>query len=120
MHPADELAYEQNYLESDPLNLDGSAMVDPNVAVDNASERFDAFLEEFNRNATFYEIAANAAPAWKKNIFPAGYEAVEAKIALACKMVQETSFYEAAEFVLKDAIESYEYMEDRITDWATD
>lgn len=119
MHPADELAYEQNCRDADPLNLDGSAMEDPNAQVYKDAEKFDAFLAEFNRKSAFYRKAADEAPEWKKRIFPGGYEAVVVKIDLADKMLPE-GFYDAAEFALKDAIESYDYMEERIQDWASD
>ncbi len=116
MHPADELAYEQNYRDADPLNLDGSAMVDPQVALD---MKFDAFLAEFTRKADFYRKSADEAPEWKKKIFPGGYEAVVVKIELAEKLLP-AGFYDAAEFALNDAIEGFDYMNERIQDWATD
>lgn len=119
MHPADELAYDQNYRDADPLNLDGSAMDDPSAQADRDQERLTAFLTEFDRKAAYYRKAADEAPEWKKKIFEGGYEAVVVKIDLALKMIPE-GFFDAAEFVLKEAIEGYEYMQERIQDWASD
>lgn len=116
MHPADELAYEQNYRDADPLNLDANAGRDPEIEV---LDKFDAFLADFNRKSTFYRKAADEAPAWKKRIFEGGYESVVTKIDVADDLLIEGHF-DAAEVVLKKAIDSYDYMEERIQDWATD
>lgn len=113
---SDEYAAERAYAECDPLGLDAGAMRN-----DDVGDALAVVLDDFSRRVIFYRGAISEAleDPWKAKTFGGMLHTGTRLIEVAGRLLEEGQF-DAAEFVLKEAIDDYQSMIDRIDDWRTD
>lgn len=115
---SDEYAAEMAYRECDPLGLDAGAMRRDDDVLEDARA---VVIDEFERRAILYHGSIRDAfeDEWKAKTFGGLLSKADRLIDVA-RLVMQAGYFDAAEIVLKEAIEDYQTMVDRIDDLRSD